>query len=237
MDKVDCYLQATPEQIECLNGPKTISSLMAADFLGNQGYIDDWIFDWTQHNDISIDKLPLCVSESIICFKKIKRHYNRYVRAAIVANDYQWIVSHYILKYKKVWNFVSFKTIDNRIFDCIWAVHPAPFELVSFVCMACRIHIWSKFVHFYGPTQCLRTALRQGWSEGVRHCLDMGADVCSEDFIIDSIRIAPEIFRALAECNPPATSAAFEEFKLQRKLKRIRDVPLVEEFFWIRGFK
>lgn len=237
MDVITGYLEATPEQIERLNGPKTISSLLAADFLGNQAYIDDWIFDWSQRNDIDINKLPLCVSESIICFKKIKRHYNRYVRAAIVANDYDWMKTHYILAYKKAWNYVCFDTIHEQLFDCMWDVKPPVFELISFVCSARRIHLWDKFVFFYGPTQCLRTALCQGWEEGIGCCLNMGADICSEDFIKDSIRLSPKIFRALSECNPPATKEAFEEFKLQKMLKRIPDVALVEEFFWIRGFK
>ena len=49
----------TVEQIKQLNGPKTIQSLKTADFLARQDYINEWIMDWTQRNDIDKGILPL----------------------------------------------------------------------------------------------------------------------------------------------------------------------------------
>ena len=69
MDFCDCKVIPTEKQLQLLQGPKTIESLLAADFLGKQDYINEWIMDWTQKNDYS--ELPLCVSESIITDKKI----------------------------------------------------------------------------------------------------------------------------------------------------------------------
>ena len=42
----------TVEQIKQLNGPKTIQSLKTADFLARQDYINEWIMDWTQRNQL-----------------------------------------------------------------------------------------------------------------------------------------------------------------------------------------
>ena len=237
MDNITGNIKPTEEQVAALAGPRTICSLLAADFLGYQDYIDDWITDWTQRNDINPLSLPLCVSESIICFRKIQKHYNRYVQAAVVSNDSEWIETHYVVSYDRVWNYVPFETISIDIFTKLWYTRPCQFNLVDFVCGARRIDIWRCFVQCHGPTQCLRTALKSGWVQGAYHCLETGADILSEDFIIDCIRLDPQLFQAIALGNPPATLAGYEEFKLQRALHRIPDVAVVEEYFWIHGFK
>ena len=88
----------------------------------------------------------------------------------------------------------------------------------------------------YGPTKCLKDVVQSFWSEGTRYCLAEGADVDAEDVVKYCVRSA-DIFRQVTMCNPPATLEAYEEFKFQRMLNRIEDVPLVEEWFWIHGFK
>lgn len=237
MDDINCCIVPTPEQLSVLDGPRTIRSLVAADFLGYQDYINDWINDWTQRNDIDQRLLPLCVQESIICHRKVQKHYHRYVRAAVVSNDTEWLATHYIVAYERVWSYVRFDTVPMNIFTRLWHTNPCPFNLVEFVCATHRLDMWRYFVQHHGPTQCLRTALRNEWVQGAHHCLNVGADIMSEDFIIDCIRLDPRLFQAIAISNPPATLAGYEEFKLQRSLHRIPNVPLVEEYFWIHGFK
>jgi len=237
MEEINCFIEPTAEQLCALAGPKTITSLLAADFLGRQKYIDDWIHHWTQRTDILPVELPLCVVESIRCDKKLTSHYHKYVKAAIVDNDDKWLSNHYILNYKRAWNYAMFETMTMKIFHILWASRPCDFNLISFVASVQRLDIWIPFVQLYGPTECLSTVLKQGWTEGAEHCLSMGADLEGYDFIYDAIRADPSIFKAIADCNPPATLKAYNEFKLQVCLRRIRDVPLVEEFFWIRGFK
>jgi len=237
MDISVCSIIATTEQIKQLNGPKTIQSLKTADFLGNQDYINRWIMDWTQRNDIDKDVLPLCVELSILTIAKIKKHYHRYVRAAVVSHDIDWIFSHYIVPYDRVWNYVSFQYIPRGIFAQLWHLNPVPFELESFICSSKRIELWSSFVDMYGPTECLTVALAQRWSDGVIQCLNEGADLSAKDFIRDAILMDSKIFRAISSCNPPATAEAYEDFKLWKRMHRIQDVALVEEFFWINGFR
>ncbi len=227
----------TVEQIKQLNGPKTIQSLKTADFLARQDYINEWIMDWTQRNDIDKGILPLCVEQTILTVTKMKKHYHRYVRAAVVSHDIEWILSHYIVPYHKVWNYVSFQYIPLGIFAQLWHLNPVPFELESFICSSKRIELWSSFVDMYGPTECLTVALRQRWSDGVIQCLNEGADLSAKDFIRDAILMDSKIFRAISSCNPPATAEAYEDFKLWKRMHRIQDVALVEEFFWINGFR
>ena len=38
-------------------------------------------------------------------------------------------------------------------------------------------------------------------------------------------------------CNPEATQEAWGEFCLQRQLSRVEDVALVEEWFFVHGFR
>lgn len=237
MDDDIFNIVASDEQLRLLNGPKTIRSLKTADFLGDQNYINEWIMEWSQTNHIDRDSLPLCVDQTILTFPKIRKHYNRYVRAAVVSHDIDWIDKHYIVAYERVWNYVSFESIPYRLFSQLWHLNPVPFEMESFICSPRRLDIWSVFVDKYGPTECLMVSLRQRWSEGAAHCIDEGADLCAYDFIREAMLLDPEIFRSISSCNPPATAEAYSDFKLWRNMHRIKDVPLVEEFFWINGFK
>ena len=68
-------LRATGAQRTALDGPKTLESVVAADFLGKQEYIDEWIVYWLETNQWSANQLPLCISESIICDFKLKKLY------------------------------------------------------------------------------------------------------------------------------------------------------------------
>lgn len=228
-------IQPTEEQTRLINGPLNIKSLCAADFLGRQTYIDIWIKDWFNHNLYEKNQLPLCVSESIICDKKLKRKYKKKFKDAVLNNDYRWVSTHNIVPVN-VWSVVDFLKVSNEMFDTIWSIQPAPFDLGIFIIQSRRMHFWKPFVQLYGPTKCLKDVVQSLWSEGTRYCLAEGADVDSEDVVKYCVRSA-DIFRQVTMCNPPATLEAYEEFKLQRLLKRIEDVILVEEWFWIHGFK
>lgn len=107
--------------------------------------------------------------------------------------------------------------------------HLCPYIVFNKVkCDDCR-------VNHYGPTKCLRECVFQQWSEGVRLCLSEGAEV-GGDCIGLAVRHAG-IFRQLTELVPKTNIAHWREFQLQRGLRRVPDVLLVEEFFWINGFK
>lgn len=84
-------------QQEALDGPETIESLCAADFLGKQDYIDQWIEHWLVKNDQLPSELPLCVSESIVCDSKLKRKYRNALSAAVVRGDTDWVRGHHIV--------------------------------------------------------------------------------------------------------------------------------------------
>ena len=73
----------TREHLRALACPKTLDAVKAADFLGKQDYIDEWIRSWFTRNEWLSDELPLCVSESIICDRKLKREYKKVLRAAV----------------------------------------------------------------------------------------------------------------------------------------------------------
>ncbi len=228
-------IKPTKKQIQLLNGPLSIKSLIAADFLARQTYIDIWIKNWFTHNRYEKNDLPLCVSESIICDKKLKKKYKFYFKHAIINNDYTWISTHSVVPVN-VWSVVEFLTVSNKIFNMLWELSPVPFDLCAFVVQSRNMYFWKLFVDLHGPTQCLRNVVQSLWSEGTRYCLAEGADVDSEDVVKYCIR-SSDIFRQVTMCNPPATLEAYEEFKLQRLLNRIEDVPLIEEWFWIHGFK
>jgi len=235
MENCDCKIIATEKQLQLLQGPKSTESLLAADFLGNQDYINEWIMDWTQGNDYL--ELPLCVQESIITDKNLRKHYHRYVKAAVVSHDVDWIKSHYIVAYERVWNYVQFEHIPIQMFQVLWALGPVPLDLVSFVAASRRLDLWRTFVSHYDPTECLGSALKQQWSNGVLRCINEGADLTAQDFVRDAMLMEPLIVRSIINANPPATAAAFSDFLLWKRLHRIQNVPLVEEFFWINGFK
>jgi hypothetical protein len=228
-------IHPTKEQIRLLNGPLSIKSLNAADFLGRQTYIDTWIKDWFKHNLYKKNELPLCVSESIICYKKLKKKYKKKFKHAVIKNDYEWISTHSVVPVN-VWSVVEFLNVSDKMFDTLWSIQPAPADLGIFIIQSRRMHFWKPFVDLHGPTQCLKNVVQSLWSEGTRYCLAEGADVDSEDVVKYCIR-SSDIFRQVTMCNPPATLEAYEEFKLQRLLNRIEDVPLIEEWFWINGFK
>ncbi len=57
MEKFDSEITeitATIEQLEFLNGPPSIPALKAADFLGNQKYIDEWVANWLLSMDLPL---------------------------------------------------------------------------------------------------------------------------------------------------------------------------------------
>ena len=95
-------------------------------------------------------------------------------------------------------------------------------------------HFLKSFVHEYGPSLCLRNVMQTRWLSAVEYCLLEGADI--EKNVQYCVRF-PEIFRAVTLYNPAATQEAYDEFRLQRLLNRVEDVPLVEEWFWINGFR
>lgn len=237
MDKITCCIIPTAEQLSHLSGPKTIESLLAADFLGNQLYINEWIFEWSQRNDIDHETLPLCVEQTILTDRKVARHYHRYIKSAIVSHDIEWLRSHYIVAYDRVWNYVDFKYIPFEMFCILWNEKYVPFNFLTFVCASKRLNIWAMFVDAYGPTECLSTAIKQRYNEGCIHCLNEGADLTKKDFVKDAMLLDGRIFKAIVDMNPPATKEAFENFKLWKSINRLQDVALVEEFFWINGFR
>lgn len=228
-------LTPTQRQEQALNGPETLESLRAADFLGKQDYIDTWIEHWLVKNDELSGELPLCVSESIICDSKLKRKYRNAVSAAVVRGDIAWVRRHHIVPVK-VWNFVDFGSMSDDMFDALWEMKPVSFKLCAFLVQARRLRFWKRFVDQYGPTPCLRDAVQGLWPEGTAYCLAEGADVSSQDFVRLCIRNS-NVFRQITDCNPPATKEAYEEFLLQSHLRRVPDIALVEQWFWIHGFK
>lgn len=225
----------TLAQSEALSGPKTIESLLAADFLGNQRYIDEWIYDWFERNDHDPDKLPLCVSESLMCYKKLMRRFVKRARRAAVENDCRWLSAHCIVAVN-VWSFVEFHTVSNNTFDVLWSICPVPLRYCWCIVESRRMHMWRPFVDTYGPDCTMRDALQSFWVDGVKYCLYQGANLEKEDYVKLCIR-CPEVFTLITDCNPPATAEAYEEYLLQKLLRRVPDIPLVEQWFWINGFK
>lgn len=237
MDEVTVEIIPTEEQLQLLRGDMNLAALKASDFLGYQDYINNWIMNWTQTNDYAPMELPLCVSETIITDKKMRKHYHRYVKAAVVSHDIEWLRSHYIVSYERVWNYVQFEHIPKVIFEILWSMLQLPLSQASFLAGSRRMDLWPIFVAEYGPTACLEIALNQKWSAGTIFCLNDGADLSAKDFMRDAMLMEPVIARAIIATNPPATKEAFLEFLLWKRMHRIQDVPLIEEFFWINGFK
>lgn len=225
----------TETQLELLAGPKTLASLRAADFLAKQDYIDDWIKAWLDTSTWYVEELPLCVSESIFCDKKLKSMYKKAFRNAVVRNDIEWVRHHAVVPVD-MWSVAEFEYISDELFDELWKMCPVPFKWCAFLVQARRMHFWRYFVEHYGPTETLRDAVQGFWSKGTAFCLYEGADVTSQDFVKLCVR-NEDIFRQVTACHPPATQEAWEEFLLQRMLRRIENIPLVEEWFWIHGFR
>jgi len=226
----------TPEQKELLARPWTFSldALMAADFVADQSYIDWWISQWLNTNSVKVIQLPLCVEESIHCDKKLMKLYRKNIKVAVAKGRLEYLRNHFIIA-GAFWNVVDFPSVNPKVFDMLWLRSPAPIELLPFVVVSRRMSFLQSFVNYYGPTKCLRGCVIQQWSEGVRLCLSEGAEV-EGDCIGLAVRHAG-IFRQLTELVPKTNIAHWREFQLQRMLRRVPDVLLVEEFFWINGFK
>ena len=228
----------TAKQVSALQGPKTLESLCAADFLGKQSYIDEWICDWLTHNRYSAEDLPLCVSESILCDKKLRKVYRHALKERAMQNDDKWLRHHYIVK-TSIWNFIDFcgdRAVSDETFNILWNMDPVPLKWCAFIARPRRIKLWEPFVQLYGGTKTMKCAVQLGWAAGIDCCLQEGVDLENHDFVVYCIR-DPQTFRKITNCNPPATQEAYEEFLLQRLLKRVPDIPLVEQWFWIHGFK
>ena len=230
-----CTISPTIEQQKILDGQMSISSLEVADFLGIQSYIDKWIEMWLNSNEWQGDSLPLCVKESILCDKKLLKKYHDKVTKAILRNDIDWMHNHCIIKPRKIWSIVEFYDLSNKLFEYLWEIEPVPFDLGIFMAHNRDIYKWKRFVDWYGATESAEYAARQQWFEGLQYCIEEGAENL-EQLMIHCIRSAA-LFSLLTLYNPDATTEAWEQFQLQKMLKRVEDVPLVEEWFWCKGFQ
>lgn len=230
----DTSIHATKEQLELLAGPRTINSLKTADFLGDQPYIDQWVRFWLTTNAWQPIELPLCVTESIICDKKLYRKYKKNVQQRVVQNDVEWLHCHYIVACNKIWNVVNFVTVPIYMFELLWIHAPIPLALCPFVAHSQQLSMWRTFVDKYGPEVCIEDAAKQQWYDGVEYCVEQGCEV--KDVVKHCVR-SSRLFRLVTLCNPEATQEAWGEFCLQRQLSRVEDVALVEEWFFVHGFR
>jgi hypothetical protein len=228
------WIVATSAQVEQLKGPFTIASLKTADFLGRQPYIDAWIGDWLASDATALDDLPLCVAESILCDSALARTYNRHVQLAILRNDVVWLRQHAVVPLVHIWNVVDFHTVSDTMFDYLWQWQSVPLRLSAFVSSGQDLYKWRRFVDAHGPSLCIKDAAQQQWWEGVQYCVDEGAEL--QDIVQYCVRSAA-LFRLVTLTNPRATVEAWDSFRLQRALRRVEDVPLVEEWFWTHGYK
>lgn len=230
-----CTIHPTTQQLQILDGQMSIQSLKVADFLGRQSYIDSWIEMWMTSDEWQRDSLPLCVKESIRCDKKLRRKYHNSVTKAILRNDIVWMHNHCIVRPRRIWSIVEFNTLCWELFEYLWEIEPVPFELGMFMAHDRDLDKWKKFVDWYGPTKSADHAARQQWFEGLQYCIEEGAEKL-EELMPQCIR-SSALFRLMTLYNPQATAEAWEEFQLQKMLKRVEDVPLVEEWFWCNGFQ
>jgi len=229
-------ITATVEQISLITGTTlTIESLKAADFLGNQPYINDWIHNWLTTMEYEILELPLCVTESIYCDKELCKIYRDNCRQAVMRNDLGWLQNHSVIPFTtRIWNFVDFSSISNELFDFIWETKPTPPNLCDFVSNSRNMHIWTRFTAKYNIDYCVEIAARQKWTEGVKHCVEEGCEIAP---ILKHCLCSASLFRILTTYNPDCTKEDFQEFILQKMLGRVEDVALVEEYFFTKGFK
>lgn len=235
----DCCIRATEEQRVLLSefrGPHDINALRTADFLGRQEYIDQWIVAWLNVNDVCVDALPLCVSETLHCNARLFKFYRHKLKHAIASNRTEWVRSHYIVNIDDPWNFVMFDCVSLPMFDGLSEHCPVPFETAAFVALARRLPIWRAFVREYGPDACIVYAVRSEWLLGVEHCIDEGANIEHVDIVRYCVR-SRDIFRCVTQVPTLATQEAYKEFIFQRMLGRVENVPLVEEWFFCNGFK
>lgn len=227
----------TEEQVQLLSTPwkASLPGLKAADFLGRQDYIDWWIKDWIGKNAGPPDELPLCVSESFHCDRKLRRQLAHCIKNAIVRGDSVYIKTHNLIPDAVVWNYVDFDTVSEDMFRILAATTPIPKRLCPFVVVAKRLTILECFVDNHGPSLPLRNCICHQWQPAVKWLLEEGA-VIEGDCVGMAVRHA-EIFKLVTLYNPQAKESDWQEFLLQCTLKRVPDVPLVEEWFWIHGLK
>jgi len=236
MDNIDeiTEITGTVQQIELIKGTPTIAALKAADFLGNQEYIDSWIKNWLVSMDFDILQLPLCVENTLLCDRNMMNIYNVSCQNAVMQNDLNWLQQHLVIPFsRRIWNFVDFSTVRNDLFDFIWDRLHIQASLADFVAGSKNMHIWEKFTQKYDIDYCVDVAIKQGWVEGVKHCIENGCQI--EPLIKDSLK-SGRMFKIIALYNPKPTKEDYQEFILQKMLKRIEDIPLVEEFFYCNGF-
>lgn len=229
-----CCIEPTAAQLELLAGPKTLDSLKVADFLGRQEYIDQWIKHWLEERNDEPSTLPLCVTESIYCYPKVRADYERRVLGRVAGLDVEWLERHFLVPFD-VWRYVDFKSVPQKMFDMLWDRFPAPLECMEYLMHARRFHFFKRFMEAHGPTVVLPAAVRCLWYKAVQVCLEAGADINHEDVVVDCVR-SPSIFSLVVEWGAEPTLMAYEEFKVQRLLNRVPDVPLVEQWFWIHGY-
>ena len=228
------YRRTWRKQLQTPWRVSNMEALRNADFVGDQAYIDWWIVQWLTVNTIDVATIPLCVSESIRVDKKMRVRYKDHLRMAVAVGDTEFVKRHYLPEVVfNHWNVVDFQNIGPALFDVLWAYQSVPDILGEFVAQAQRMWQWVPFVAMYGPTECLALAVGQQWSEGVGHCLAEGAEIHGD--IVGKSMCHPEIFRQFMPLNPTPTDAAWEDFVFKRRMGRIPNVPLVEEWFWIHG--
>lgn len=230
-------INPTPEQVILLKRPwkASLVALKAADFLARQDYIDWWIKAWLKETELIPDELPLCVSESFHCNSKLHQRLSRTIRDAIVRDDFHFVSKHNLIPDDVVWNYVEFNNVSRDMFRLLSATTHIPQRLCAFVVASKRPDILKVFVDKHGPSLPLRGAICHQWIWAVEWLLSEGADI-EGDCVGLAVR-HPEIFRLVTLYNPPAKESDWKEFLLQYTLKRVPDVPLVEEWFWCGGFK
>lgn len=235
---MDFDITPTPEDLAVLDGPMTLQSLLTADFVGCQNYIDRWIKAWLVSDEYDAKDIPLCVENSIRCSKSLQRAYTRELSKRVYWNDVDWVSKHLVFVMDKwnLWDAVDFQTVTESMFELLWAKQPIPHTLIPFVAYARRLWIWDKLIQEYGADTTLEDAIRISWAPGVERCLDYGADVKRKDYVRHCM-CSPDIFRLITACGPPVTKEAYAEFGFQCLLGRVPDIPLVEEWFWIHGVK
>ena len=227
------FIVPTESQRQQMCKPWSFSTavLITADFLGRQDYIDWWIKRWLKKDVLG--ELPLCVSESIHCDKKLREYYLQ--KLFLNINNLSYLQTHYIVSDPDIWNVVDFNTVPVSIFRFLNVSTPIPERLCSFVVAAQNLDMLKVFVESHGPSLPLCDAICQQWFDGVRWLLSEGAEI-DGNCVGLSVRHS-SIFREVTMYNPPAKKCDWEEFLLQKLLGRVPDVHLVEEWFWINGFK
>ena len=235
-----CEITPTSEQIELLSKQREVQNLHAlrtADFLANQNYINQWILDWFKCNDILTENIPLCVSETLHINKRLKNIYKRKLGKAISKNNTLWVKRHYIVDFNdfKPWNYVLFEHIDSEMFHFLWDKRIISIEEGIFMVPMENLEVWKLFVSKHGPSDTIELAIRQEWFEGVKYCIDEGAYIADKDVVQYCVRKA-NIFKYVTQVETLATQKAYHEFLFQKKLGRVEDVALVEEWFYCNGF-